>query len=178
MKTFNLSYLVIAVLILASCSSEPKENIRKQKTVAEIRNELSGEQAINLYGVDRNNNKLSLYDIKADYTILYFLDAKCRFCEKEMPELKSTYDRLRRQNNSIKMVSFNLGSDKSEWQKYSQKIRPNWINLDLLEERNSILKKYKITSSPLIYVLDQNKKIISGKLHTAESLHRFFRNKI
>ena len=115
----------------------------------------------------------TLQEIKADYTLLVFYGPTCGHCKKEIPKIKHSLDSLTEIGIDIKPFSVATEFDKAEWKKFinAQKIG-DWINVSDInhdEEGNPVASsdwrdKYDIYSTPVIYLLDKEKKIIAKRI--------------
>ena len=118
----------------------------------------------------------TLQEIKADFTVLVFFGPTCGHCKKEMPKIKNDVDSLTSVGYDIKTFAVATEFDKKEWKKFinDQKIG-DWTNVADInhdEEGNPVASsdwrdKYDIYSTPVIYLLDKEKKIIAKRItHT------------
>ena len=118
----------------------------------------------------------TLSEIKADYTVLVFFGPSCGHCKKEIPKIKNDVDSLISAGYDIETFAVATEFDKKEWKKFinDQKIG-DWINVADInhdEEGNPVASsdwrdKYDIYSTPVIYLLDKDKKIIAKRIsHT------------
>ena len=115
----------------------------------------------------------TLQEIKADYTLLVFYGPTCGHCKKEIPKIKHSLDSLTEIGIDIKPFSVATEFDKAEWKKFinAQKIG-DWINVADInhdEDGNPVASsdwrdKYDIYSTPVIYLLDKEKKIIAKRI--------------
>lgn len=111
----------------------------------------------------------SLYSIDAEYTILAFWETDCGHCKKIIPKLHKLYvDSL--QNDGVEVFAMYTQRDKEEWIEFiNEKEIDSWINAyDPIGFTNFKIK-YNIVSTPFIYILDKDKKII-GKHASVESI--------
>lgn len=104
--------------------------------------------------------------IEADFTILVFWEANCSHCKIVVPELYRLYtDSLKAMNIQVVAVSTLFGEDgKEKWVDFvNQKQLYDWINA--WNPYDYKFKEiYDIRSTPQIFVLDRNKKIIGKRL--------------
>jgi thiol-disulfide isomerase/thioredoxin len=118
----------------------------------------------------------TLQEIKADYTVLVFFGPTCGHCKKEMPKIKNDVDSLTSVGYDIKTFAVATEFDKKEWKKFiNDQKTGDWINVADIshdEEGNPVASsdwrdKYDIYSTPVIYLLDKEKKIIAKRItHT------------
>ena len=115
----------------------------------------------------------TLQEVEADYTLLVFYGPTCGHCKKEIPKIKHALDSLVETGINIKPFSVATEFDKAEWKKFinAQKIG-DWINVADInhdEDGNPVASsdwrdKYDIYSTPVIYLLDKEKKIIAKRI--------------
>lgn len=106
---------------------------------------------------------VSLYQTKADYTILVFWDVDCGHCQKEIPELLKTYHELK-QKYDVKVYAVYTHTEYDKWRKFIIEKKLDFINVYDPIHINNIREKYDIFSTPVIYLLDKNKIIRAKKL--------------
>jgi thiol-disulfide isomerase/thioredoxin len=117
---------------------------------------------------------VSLYDIKNKYTILYFWDPSCGHCQKVTPKLSEFYN-TKAKDLDLEIIGVYIEADTTEWFKYIKEKELKWINAaDLLGKAN-FRKYYDIYSTPVIYLMDKNKKLIAKRIDV-ENLEDFIRN--
>jgi thiol-disulfide isomerase/thioredoxin len=106
-----------------------------------------------------------LYDVKAKYTILYFWEADCGHCKKATPELWEVYNRLKDKGVEVVAVSTLGGEEgKVKWINYiTEHGYYDWINA--WNPYDFTFKTiYDIASTPQLFVLDVDKKIIAKRI--------------
>jgi thiol-disulfide isomerase/thioredoxin len=145
-------------------SDEFKEDLRKQ--VELIRPNLIGNKGENLVMNSYKEIFVSLYDIEKEYTILYFWEPDCGHCIESTPKLKEYYETVKDKN--IEIFAVCTTSDKSKWAKYIEENKLTWINGWDPERSSHFDYYYNVQSTPMVYILDRNKKIIAKKLPIEE----------
>lgn len=106
----------------------------------------------------------SLHQVKAKYTILVFWSATCGHCQKEVPIIKTVYDKLKAEKVDIEVFAVLTQEEYKEWKDFIIKHNLNWINVADPVHLNNIHKIYDIYSTPVIYVLNANKQIIAKRI--------------
>jgi len=111
-------------------------------------------------------NFLNIHDVKAKYTILMFWDADCGHCKHAVPEMHKIYQDLK--SMGVKVMAIHTVSSVEGKRKWIDFVNENqlydWINLwspYSLEFRDI----YDVYSTPVILVLDENKKIIAKRIN-------------
>ena len=145
-------------------SKEFKDDLRKQVDL--MRPNLIGKKAENLVMDSYNGIFVSLYDVEKDFTILYFWEPNCGHCQEATPKLKVYYDKPK--DYSLEVFSVCTTSDKAKWTKYIEDNKLTWINGWDPKRSSHFDYYYNIQSTPTVYILDKNKKIIAKKLGVEE----------
>jgi peroxiredoxin len=143
--------------------------------VRKIRPNLLNTPAYDLNVPDTAFKMHRLYDIKAKYTVLAFWDPTCSHCKTEIPKLAEYYDSLRAKNFSIEVFSMGIESDIELWKKFIRDHNLKWVNVSDLYNNTRFRDFYDIYSTPVIYLLDDKKRIIAKRLDT-EKLRGFIDN--
>jgi thiol-disulfide isomerase/thioredoxin len=152
---------------------DDKQKDRIVKRADQLDSILIGKTAPNLImqdslvGVSPNFNTYALNTTKAKYTILYFWDPDCGHCQKETPKLLDLYNKIKDQYG-IKVYAVGCVSELPPWRKYIREKKLNWINVVDAFNKNHYKQTYDIYSTPVIYILDENKKIIAKRLETEQ----------
>ncbi|MBM3420017.1 MAG: DUF4369 domain-containing protein [Bacteroidetes bacterium] len=149
-------------------SEEFKTNLRKE--VDRIRPTLIGNRAINLVMESHSHGVISLQQIESEFLVLYFWEPDCGHCKEATPLLHDFY--LRNKPKGIEVFTICTHPDKKSWETYIADNGLKWINGWDPQRTTHYDFFYNITSTPTIYILDSNKKIIAKKL-PAESVESF-----
>ncbi|MCF8232788.1 MAG: redoxin domain-containing protein [Bacteroidales bacterium] len=133
-----------------------------------LKNLLIGKKAPGLVMMDTARNPVSLHDIKADYTILIFWDSNCGHCQKEIPKLHKFYRKNREKWN---LATYAVSTDTSvrEWKNFINKHDLNWTNVyGYWSYTKNFHDLYDINTTPVLYLLDKEKKIIGKRILTRQ----------
>lgn len=125
---------------------------------------LIGKKAPYLNLFDTTGTKrISLYDVKADYTILYFWASDCGHCQKTTPKLLETYHKFSDKGVVVYAVGTELEND--EWVKYIKENNFDFINVsDVYGIPDYFRTHYDIFATPKVFILDKDKVIIAKDL--------------
>jgi thiol-disulfide isomerase/thioredoxin len=145
-------------------TKEFKDDLRKQIDL--IRPNLIGKKAENMVMDSYKGIFVSLYDVEKDFTVLYFWEPNCGHCQEATPKLKAYYDKPK--DYSLEVFAVCTTSDKEKWTKYIEDNKLAWINGWDPKRISHFDYYYNVQSTPTIYVLDKNKKIIAKKLAVEE----------
>ena len=136
---------------------------------------LIGNVAPNLIMKDTSGIFQVLHAIQKDYTIAYFWDPECGHCKKVTPKVKEFYDKFK-DELSVEVYGVCTNKDEKEsWLKYIKEKNLDWINVEDPEQKTAYKYLYDIYSTPVIYLLDKEKKIIAKRIG-AEDLENFIRH--
>ena len=152
-------------------TKEFKDDLRKQIDL--IRPNLIGKKAVDLVMDSYKGIFVSLYDVQKDFTILYFWEPGCGHCKIATPKLKEFYDKPR--DYSLEVFAVCTISDKAKWTTYIEENKLNWINGWDPQRGSHFDYYYNVQSTPMVYILDKNKKIIAKKI-SVEDISAFIDN--
>ena len=144
--------------------------------VARLKPNLLGKQAPRMNLLDTLMQPTSLYSLNADYFVLYFYDPDCGHCKKKTPVLKELYD-TKLKDMGVEVVATNIKKEVDKWKKYIKEQKLNWINLADPNVRSNFRYEYNLETTPIIYVLDNQKKIIAKKLDV-DQIEEFIKKQI
>lgn len=131
---------------------------------------LIGKKAPQISMIDSTGKPVSLYDIKANYTIVIFWDEDCGHCQKEVPKLQELYQN-KLKAMGIQVYAIATENKVKDWKKFIVDHKLNWINVHQPDDyKRAVTKKIcDIISTPYIYLLDEN-KVIKAKHIDVEQL--------
>ena len=92
----------------------------------------------------RIGDSINLRSIESDYTVLFFYDHDCEVCQQEMRDL----DSITVQRPEITVLAIDMNTDDA--------------HVDVLHDL------YDIETTPLLYVLDRDKRIIAKKIQAKQ----------
>jgi peroxiredoxin len=140
------------------------------KRGAELKPVLIGKKAPMVNMADSTGKYISLYDVKAKYTVVIFWDHGCGHCKKEIPKLLDAYEK-KLKAKGVEIYAIETENKPDEWKKFIQEYKLHWINVHEPDDyKRAVTKKiYDIYSTPVIYLLD-DKKVIRAKRIESEQL--------
>lgn len=122
-----------------------------------------GDKATDLKLNDLAGNALSLYDVQAAYTVLYFYNPQCGACAEITPKVHATYQEYK--NKGIQVFAVYIDRDKDVWMNYVTENKYfDWINVWDADETAGIYSKYDLHAIPMIYLLDKDKVVMAKDL--------------
>ena len=113
----------------------------------------------------RDGSEIALHDVKSEYTILLFWKPDCGHCKKEMPALDSIYNELKALHVEVFAVCVKLKDDTPKcWEFIDEHKFDKWMNLVDPLHKSGFYTIYDVTTTPMLYLLDEKKEIISKRL--------------
>ena len=160
------------------------------KKVKTYKNLVLGVVPPNISLVDTTDQKWhDFYSLKKEYIVLYFWDPECGHCKKTTPKLGELYiKKLKNRDVEVFAIGKAIGEDFVKWKKFIKENNLTFTNVAVTEKLyNSALKDplqfvpkyttleslnyqdtYDIYSTPRIFVLDKDKKIIAKSLSISQ----------
>lgn len=102
-----------------------------------------------------NGQPFNLLQIESQNVVLLFFDHDCFVCNEELDEL----EKMNLKGTSIVAIDTNPNS---------QLFDNEFININAIDINTDIVELYDIQSTPLIYVLDSEKRIIAKKIRASQ----------
>jgi peroxiredoxin len=134
---------------------------------------LIGKTAPNMYLTDSSGKAIPLSTVKSKVIVLYFWDPNCGHCQKETPKLHEYWEKNKDRGITVYAVSIDRKPD--DWKRFIRNKGLKWINVWDSYVATDFRNLYDIYSTPVIYVLDEKKKIVAKRLGT-EQLPEFIDN--
>lgn len=141
-----------------------------------LRGSLIGQKAPPLVMPDADNHWHKLYDMHNKYTVIYFFDPDCHHCKIATPKLNKIYNSkefdlgiyaVSADTSIVKMRDYARDMDIKAW---------TMVNGPRIAGGTPYYQLYDAMTTPTVYVLDEQKKIIAKKLPVdklAEFLERY-----
>ncbi len=108
---------------------------------------------------------VTIHGIDSEYTVLFFWDPECGHCKKSIPAIIEFYNNYKDKGVEILAICTKTGSDISScWETIRERGMDIWVNAADQYLRNRYKTVYDIKTTPQIFVLDENKKIIAKKI--------------
>ncbi len=135
---------------------------RVAERVRRLERILIGAVAPELQMWDTNRVTTSLHRTQAEYLILYFWDYDCGHCRRITPELRDFYHEMR--EYGVEVFAVCTKTDLDKWKEHIVKYELDWINVNGGYSINRYDTLYDIMATPIIFLLDRDKKILAKRL--------------
>lgn len=142
-------------------SDKQLKDIRER--VARIKPNLIGKQAPRITMVNTQGDPVPLYDVNKPVTVLFFWDSECGHCQDAIPKLREVYQD-KDLKNKVEVYAVNIEDKEKGWKKYVKNHEMPWINVQDRFNDSRFRAYYNIYSTPVIYVLDDDKKIRAKRI--------------
>lgn len=141
-------------------------NAQMRKNVSDqadrLRKSLIGQKGSNLIMQDSNLKPRALYDIKNKYTVLYIFDPDCGSCKKETPKLVEFYDKKK---FDLEVYAVSADTSMAKMRNYIKEMNMRWVTVNGPRTYVGPYQDlYDATTTPTLYILDQEKNIIAKKI--------------
>jgi thiol-disulfide isomerase/thioredoxin len=142
-------------------------NVKRANTWDKL---LLGRTAPELIMKDHDGNFHSLHQQKHKYTLLIFWSPTCGHCKVMIPSLYKMYEHYRDKYDigAYAVLSEPDEETRPKWLEFIENYKLQWINVDGGEANIDWHEVYDVITTPQIFLLDQDKKILAKKLN-AES---------
>jgi thiol-disulfide isomerase/thioredoxin len=143
--------------------------------VRDLKPTLIGGTAHNIVMYDTLLRQVPLYSIKANYTAIFFYEPDCGHCKKTTPKMVKLHEAYK--SKGFEVFGVNLKTDIPEWKKFIKEYKTRWVNVSDPYHKSFFRNYFDIYSSPVIYLIDKDKKILAKRL-SAEQLEDMLRMKL
>lgn len=137
-----------------------KANVKRLEPI------LTGKIAPEINFMDSSGIVIPLHSVIAKYTILYFWDADCNHCLEVTPQLWEYYKSFK--NQEVEVYAVTIQQVWFSWKAYLKKHKLTWINVFDPIQIPEIYKTYQVGTTPNIYLLDKDKRILCKRLTLEE----------
>ncbi len=174
----DAAYVYLADTYYASGKADwaSEEQLKKIKDDAYmIRGVLIGNQAPDIkcqkFDIAKDtftNELIGLYDVKAEYTVVFLWKPGCGHCKHMTDELKPFYEEWKNKGVEIYSISSANNTEIDKAIKDIHEKNMPWIVTADPFMRARALQKFYGVSLPKIYLLDKDKKIVANRVGVAQ----------
>ncbi|MCR4965438.1 MAG: DUF5106 domain-containing protein [Bacteroidales bacterium] len=169
MSPYKVEHTYIKMLqeALAYPKLETARKVRYEKELARINKNLAGSTVPNFNMVMSNGDTTTLYDVEAEYMLLYLQHPTCPTC-REVRGKMVDFTELNKAiaSGKLKVLTVYFEGDNNVWNNFinSSEANPNYLhgwNYDLKIEEDDLFDTRTI---PYMFLLDKDKKVIRKDL--------------
>ncbi len=126
---------------------------------------LIGKTAPNIVLQRQDGSSVALHDVQSNYTVLYFWRYDCGHCKESTPFLTAFYEKFRDKGVKMFAVCVKFTDEVGGcWDYVKENAIDDWIHTVDPYGRSRFQSIYNVKTTPQIYILDQNKKILSKRI--------------
>lgn len=149
-----------------------QKEILKYK-VTNLKDNLIGDKARNLFMLNADGKRTDLYDTKANYIVIAFWDPTCGHCATEIPKMHKLFEKEWKQKGIVVYAVNNNTNEMVKWKEFIEKEKlSDWINVypapvvngNYTKEDVDFQTLYNVRQTPVMYLLDKDKKIVAKKV--------------
>ncbi len=154
-------YIAVLESLLSSSVLDEVQKVRPAHLLEIALKNRIGEKAIDFAYTLSNNTVDRLYNVKADYLILFFNNPDCETCHAVIQEMSaSLLIQNFIKNGKLKILAVYPDDDEPAWRSHMSFIPSDWINGF---DKTQTLKNeelYDLKAIPTIYLLDKDKQVL------------------
>jgi thiol-disulfide isomerase/thioredoxin len=134
---------------------------------------LIGRQAPQLDMIDSLNKPQPLYNVKSNFTVVVFWDPTCSHCKEVVPKVDSIYE-AKWKNEDVQVYAVKTEGSREQWLTFIKEYNLNgWTHVfptpgrdeaEIAAGRPGYKQLYDVYQTPMLYLLDKDKRIIAKKL--------------
>ena len=126
---------------------------------------LLGQRAPGFTMEDTKGQQRNLYNIKGKYTILYFWDYDCGHCKKVTPKVAELYN-TKYHDKDVALVAVSINGSVDVWKEKIKEYELDKYGLNLQDHARAtgFDNDYDLSSTPRLFVLDDDKKILAKQI--------------
>lgn len=168
-------YITVLEYIVASDKIDEYEKLRPQSQLATAMKNRVGHKAADVTIRTAGGSQISLYDIKADYVVLYINNPDCNACAEVTAGLtKSRILSPLFGSGTLKVFAVYPDEDIDAWRNHLPSMPADWVNgydesLVMRDEET-----YDLRAIPSVYLLDKDKTVLVKDAASVEQLEAYF----
>lgn len=141
--------------------SDSVEVYALQQRAGEMAGSLIGHKGMDVKTNDINGQMKSIYEMTADYIVIFMFNPDCDHCQEEAPKLVQFHKEWK--NKGVDVFTIALDTEEAEWRKFIQS--SGLPGTHVFDPTNrSIYGKYYVDNTPEVYVLNKDRTIIGKNL--------------
>ena len=145
--------------------SDSAEVYALQLRAEEMGQSLVGQKGPNVTAPDPSGQMRSIYDLTADYIIVYMYNPDCEHCQEQTPKLIQYYNQQKA--NGIEVYGIAVDTDDTAWRNYMAQTGMSWTSV-FDPTNKAIYKTYYVNVTPELYILNPERVIIGKNLKVAQ----------
>ena len=167
-------YVTMLNSVIGSEQLSDIEKLRAKEHLKQAKKNRVGTKAANFKLTFANGSSQNLYDIKADYTLLYFINPGCAGCAEYSEGIaRSQILDAVIVGGQMKVVLLYPDSDLTAWKEDLDRVPKQWLygyDKDLSIRDKGL---YELRAIPTLYLLDKDKKVLVKDAKGVEEVEHY-----
>jgi pentatricopeptide repeat protein len=128
-----------------------------------LRRLVTGKEAIDFSATTDSGKKISLEDYRGDVVLLDFWASWCAPCIREMPNVKSVYDKFH--HKGFEIIGISLDKSEKKFRSYIKEQDISWPQIfDGGSGAGGIARKYAVNAIPATFLIDREGRIAAKNM--------------
>lgn len=145
--------------------TDPDQLNKIVDNAAKLKPLLIGKTAPDIEMQKQDGSSVSLHEVDAEYTILYFWRYDCGHCKESTPFMKAFYEQFKDKGVALFAVCVKYTDEIGGcWDYVEEQGIGDWLHTVDPYNRSRYGQLYDIRSTPMLYILDRNKEIVSKRI--------------
>ena len=167
-------YIPVLEYVTSSSAIPEPEKIRPKHLLEMALKNRVGTQAADFSYTLSSGATGNLYNIKAEYTIIFFNNPECPTCKKMREEMTSSpllTEMIKL--DKLKILAVYPDEDIETWQNYRNNIPATWINA---YDKSQTLRKeniYDLKAIPTLYLLSRDKSVLIKDAFSTQQIEQY-----
>lgn len=156
--------------------SDSTEVYGLQLRAFEMSQSLIGQQAPDVVSFGPDGSEKRLYDLEAEYIVVYMYNPTCEHCAIQSPKLSALW-KEKHKSGILDVYAIAIDTDEAEWKDYIKKNDFQWENNVFDPTNKSIYAKYYVNVTPELYLLNKERKIVGKNLKADQIMEMIERDR-
>ncbi|MCC8019420.1 MAG: DUF5106 domain-containing protein [Rikenellaceae bacterium] len=169
-------YIPVLESIIASPKVDELDKLRPQAQLTAALKNRVGTRAADFTATDAQGRKVRLYDIDSEYTLLYFNNPDCNYCEEVTRTIRESENLLMPlvRQGVLKIIAVYPDEDLAAWRAHLDDMPAEWLRTydATLEIRNGHI--YDLRAIPSLYLLGRDKTVLMKDVDKVVLIENFF----
>jgi hypothetical protein len=155
-------YIPVLEAAIASPLLDEYEKMPYEYDLKIARQNRVGREANDFYYTTADGESHRMYDLKADYLIIFISNPGCPMC-REVKEQITTSPMLQEliERKELKVLVIYPDTDLEAWREHLQDYPASWINGYDADQRIEKERLYDLKAIPALYLLDKQKRVMA-----------------
>jgi peroxiredoxin len=136
-----------------------------QDRASQMAQSLVGLPGPNITVNDDQGQPRTLYDLDAEYILVYMYNPDCDHCQEETPKLVQWYQQ---HQNQVDVYAIALDTEDAKWKNFIRQYNMGQFTNVFDPSNRSIFKTYYVDNTPELYLMNKDRIIIAKNLKVSQ----------